>query len=275
MDIVKSHKFFSLLALIFGFLGVVLCMAAILAVSSFTARLHRTNEMVFEKVDATLVAVQTRIESAQEAVETAKINTEEVRQGLNELAREEVGERVASRLQLAERTEKLGRGLEQADAWLEVSDESMRSVQQILEMGRSLGAPLDVEMVDPLMEKIQLLRDRMKNTTEFVDDIHQTVVGLKDDESGQQRTKKALELLLRVVATLTEVDSRLDESAGRFAEIQSGGKQLQARTNWYILLSKLASYLLIGWMAVGQVFMCRYGAKLWGQKASTPARPQP
>jgi hypothetical protein len=82
-------------------------MAAILAISSSVARLDRTNEMVFERVDASLVALGKRLEAAQDAVQTAKITTEEVQQGLRDFAGREVSERVGSQLQFVERTEKL------------------------------------------------------------------------------------------------------------------------------------------------------------------------
>jgi hypothetical protein len=258
---VESNKFLNVLAAIFGVLGVVICIAAILVVFFFTARLDRANEVVFGIVDNSFVAVRERVVGAQEAIQEAAITTGDIRQGLTDVARKETGERLASRLQIEKTTEKLARGLDQADVWLEMSDASIQSIQQILVMGKSLGAPVDTEFVAPLLEKLNALRVRLKETTDAVDDISQRAAGIKEDEPINERVEQALELLVRVVATLTELDSRLGESADKLAELQADGQQLKARTDWYILLAKLGSYLLIAWMAVGQVFMCRYGAK--------------
>jgi len=142
-----------------------------------------------------------------------------------------------------------------------MSDASIRSIQQILEMGQSLGAPVDAEVFAPLLEKLSTLREGLEQTTDRVAGISQHAAGIKEGEPIQDRVKQAMDLLIKVVATLTELDSRLGESADKLAELQADGQQLKAKTHWYIFLARLGAMLLIAWMAVGQVFMCRYGAK--------------
>ena len=73
--IMPCKPLLSLLALSFGFLGVVVCLAGIAAVWSIGSRLDRTNDDVFYMVDKSLATVRDRVLGAQQRVQESKIDT--------------------------------------------------------------------------------------------------------------------------------------------------------------------------------------------------------
>ena len=84
-------------------------------------------------------------------------------------------------------------------------------------------------------------------------------------ESPEEKREQAVQLALRAVATLSEIDSRLGESSDRLSETRNKGQQLKSRTHFYILAARVGLILLIAWMAAGQVSLCRSGWNAYRQ----------
>ena len=259
MAIMRFKRLLSLLALLLGFLGVVACGAGIVVVWSAASRLSRANERLFDQMDESLGSAGDRVLDAQRRVQESKITTEDIQQSLKDWTRKKTGEQLESRLAMGDKTERLSQGLHQADLWLERSGSSFQNVQQALEMGNSLGAPVDPELVSPLIEKLSKLRSQLGQATETVDGIHQRVTEISEGESREQRMEQAVQLALRAVATLSEIDSRLGESSDRLSETRTKGQQLKSSTQSYILAAQIGAALLIAWMALGQVSLCLVG----------------
>src|SRR6478609_3126834 len=148
----KSKSLWPSIALLFGSLGIVLCIAAIAVAWVIGARLKQSNEKVFARIDMSLAAARDRVLKAKDRVQESKITADEIGQRVKDWARKESSERLASRLKLERRTEQLAVNLRQTDRWLEFSGASLQGVQQIVEIASSLGAPVDASMVDPLLE---------------------------------------------------------------------------------------------------------------------------
>ncbi len=261
----KLPRLLPLLAAVLGLLGIVACVAAIAVVWSAGSRLSETNENVFDRFDKALAAVGSRAVDAQKRVEESKITTEDIRQSVRSWTGKEASERLASRLEVEEKAERLVAGLNQADAWLETSGASMQRVQQALVMGSSLGAPVDVELVDPLLEQLGAVRGRLQEATETIGGIHERVTKTNEDDGQEGRIDELAQLAVRVVATLGEVDSRLGESADKVADAQTKAQQLKSKTRSYIVLVGICAVLLIAWMMAGQVSLCRHGWKDYRQ----------
>jgi hypothetical protein len=149
-----------------------------------------------------------------------------------------------------------------------MSGASMQRVQQALVMGSSLGAPVDAELVDSLLEQLGEVRGRLQQTTETVDGIRERVTKATEDEGLEGRIDELAQLALRVVATLGEVDSRLGESADKVADAQTKAQQLNSKTHSYLVIMGICAVLLIAWMMAGQVALCRLGWKGYRQRRS-------
>jgi DNA-binding transcriptional MerR regulator len=255
----------ALFALSLGFLGVITCVAGIAAVWSVGSRLSRANEKVFDAVDKSLAAVRDRVLKTQRRVQELKITSEDIREGLKDWTRKAASERLASRLEVGVKAEQLVLGLQQADLWLEMSGASIQGVQQALEMGSSMGAPIDPALVDPLLEKLAGLRSQLKQATETVDGIRMRAAEMADGAPLEERIDQVVKLALRVAATLGEIDARLGESANKLSEVQAKGLHLKSKTHTYIAIAEIGAVLLIAWMAAGQAVLCLHGWKVYGR----------
>ena len=71
----RFDRLVSLLALLLGFVGVVVCAAAFGVVWLTGSRLSQTNERVFNRIDASLTAVRVRILVANHRVQESKITS--------------------------------------------------------------------------------------------------------------------------------------------------------------------------------------------------------
>ena len=251
----------SLLALSLGFLGVVVCGAGIAAVWSAGSRLSRANENVFDGIDESLVVVRNRVLGARRRVQESKITTEDVEQSLRNWTRRETSKRLESRLTVGKNAEQLALAFQQADQWLELSGVSIQSVQRALELGSSIGAPVDATLVDPMLEKLASLRGQLKRATETADGIRERAAEIAEGESVEERIDQAVQLALRLVATLGELDSHLRESAEILTETQAKAQHLKSKTHLCIVTAQIGAVLLIAWMAAGQACMGLLGWK--------------
>jgi len=242
-----------------GFLGLVFCVVGLVGIWSLGSRLTQTSEKVFGRIDKSVAAVQERVVETQKRVQESKITTEDIGQSMKTWVQKETQERLTSRLEIEEKAKQLVQGLRQADQWLEVSGESIQGIQQALELGKSLGAPVDVTLVDPLLENLGSLRSQLKQSTETVDTIRELAAEITEGDSREERIEQAIQLILRVAMTLTKLDSRLGESAERLSGIQSKAQHQKSKTHRRIMAAIICVLLLITWMGVGQVSLCLHG----------------
>lgn len=254
-----TKRYLPYLTFSLGLLGVVFCVAGLVGVWSLGARLTGTTAMVFERIDESAAAVQARVAEVQERVQASKITTEDIDQSLKSWAQKETRERLASRFEVEEEAEQLVVGLRQADHWLEVAGASIQGIQQAFELGSSLGAPVEAAMVAPLLEKLGSLRSQLNQATETVDGIRDRAAEISAGDSREERIEQAVQLTLRVVVTLGEIDSRLGAFAAGLSEIQSKAQHQETKTRRLIVTAKIIALLLITWMGAGQLSLCLHG----------------
>jgi chromosome segregation ATPase len=242
-----------------GGLGVALCLAVAIVVWLAAARVSAANDKVFAVVDTALVTGRERVLDAKRRVQEAKITTEDVKQGVESWARREVPQRLASRPEVENTIERLARGLQQVDRGLEISGASVQSVQQALGFASSLDAPVDPALVDPLLQKLNLLRGRVSQSTETIDAIRARLEHIASGESLEERLSRFAQLTLRMVATLSDIDARLNEVADGLNMTRTRAEDAKNRIGRNILLAEIGALLLVAWMAVGQFFLARDG----------------
>ncbi len=248
----------ALLALAAGIVGIPACIAGAFAAWSLASRLERTNATVFAMIDSGLAAAQDRVRNVQERVKESKITGTEIDQRVRDWGTRKAKEGLVSRLEIEGRAEKLSGYLKTADSWLETSAESIRGVQQVLELGNSIGAQLDPATVQEVLGNIMSLRNTLQETERTADEIREFAAD-KAGESEETRLSRVTKLLGRVLVTIGEMDTRLEDSVSRLSELQINARQLKAKTSTFILVASVACYLLLAWIAAGQAALCQWG----------------
>jgi DNA repair ATPase RecN len=193
-------------------------------------------------------------------VKESKITTTEIGQALRDWGTGTAKERLVSQRDIESRAEKLAEHLEIADSWLETSEESIRSVQQLLELANSIGAPLDPASLEEMLETLTSLRSTLQKTHRTVDGIREFTAN-KEGESEENRLSRVTRLLGRILVTIGDIDTRLEETATRLSELQTDARQLKDRISNYIMLTVLGGYLVLAWIAAGQTALCLCGWK--------------
>jgi hypothetical protein len=253
-------RILALLALVFGFLGLIACLAGVYIVLLVGSRLQETNEKVFTAVSKGLVFAQDRLQRVQKRVADSKITDNEIAERIREWGKKEAKERLIAQLDIESRTEKLGGHLQTADLWLDSATESIRGVQQVLELAHSIGAQVDPSSLEESLEKLASIRKMLQETEGEVENIRKLAAN-KDSETEDSRTARILELLGRVLLTISDIDVRLDEFQGRLTNLQTSALHWKARMHNYILLATVTCNLLVVWIAAGQAALFLTGWK--------------
>ena len=260
-----------LFALVFGLVGVIACGAGAYGVWRVQSRLNRANDKVFGAVDRGLATVQERIPVAQQRVRQAKLTTDEITEGLRGWATKKAQERVVEKLEIDRRATQLAGQLQAVDLRLEASTMAVRDVRQLLELGQELGASVDPTSTDEVLELLASLRGSLNEAEQTVAEVRE--FASPDRESPEERLIRLAKLLVRVLATIADVDSRLDKCSARVSELRAEAQERKERTSTTILRVALVSYGLLAWMAAAQAALCRWGGILLrrGRPPTAPA----
>jgi chromosome segregation ATPase len=246
-----------LLALAFGLVGVAACGAGAYGVWRVQSRLNRANDKVFDAVDRGLAAVQDRIPVAQERVRQSKITADEVGEALRGWATKKAQDRAVAKLEIDNRAEKLAGQLQAVDLRLDASTMAVRDVRQLLELGQGLGADVDPTSTDEVLALLASLQAPLHEAEQTVAEVRRFTD--PDRESPEERLIRVAKLLVRLLATFGEVESRLDKCMARLSELRAEARQLKERTSNRILVGAVACYALLAWGAAGQAALCRWG----------------
>ncbi len=242
-------------------MGLVGCVAAIACIWNINARFNRASGNVFGAIDHSLVDVRLRIAQTQDRVQVLQITTEDIEQSVTNRAKTEARERLTSRLGVEEKAERLVSGLQQADHRLELTQSSLQFVQQALEAGSSLGAPVQTDPADRLLGELASLRDQLTQAIEPVNRIRERALEVGEDGLREEGFNQVAQLAVRVNATLSSIDSRLENLAMRLTEIQTKTRNTKVQSMRWIRITAIGITLLFSWMAAGQGALCHLGWK--------------
>ncbi len=156
-------------------------------------------------------------------------------------------------LEAAEKAEKLTSALEQSDHWLEISESAVGLVQEMLSIHQSSSDP----RLDQLIEEIASLRNQLTEATKMITSIREGIAGTSEQQPLEERIQQAVQIALRVVATLGTVDTGLERLTNRLGVTQNHVQEMHADVKWWILLAASGITLLSLWMAAGQVALFR------------------
>jgi chromosome segregation ATPase len=266
----RSKSWLGVVGILLGGLGIVLCVAALVMLGIVSARLGRATDRVFASLDQSLVAVRQRVGHTQDRLEVAKITAGEVGDSLRDWASREAAQSIAERMNIRKRTNRLAASLEQVDGWLEVVQSSIEMTHDVLAIGVPAGenwsnidSPAAAALAlafDQLLERLASVRAQLAAATEAIANLRarlDATGGEREDQSEPARIQQALEISVRLIATLGLVDFRLQQFDQSVSAAQTRLQELQARTQWWLRLATWGSALVILLMAAGQVALCR------------------
>jgi hypothetical protein len=262
MAIIK--RVFSLLALCFGIIGAIACMAALVLALSASSRLCRATDRLFEKLDSTVIRAQDRVVHIRKRVDASKITTESIEKSIKDWAKKAAAERVAVRLEVAKQTERLAPALQETGHWLELSGSACELVQQGLSFAASAGAASDPARIDGLIEDLKDLRAKIAEAEEIATRVRDWSAEESEKEPANRRIEQVAELAVRLAATLGTFDSRLDKLTDRLSQARDELQESKAKTIRRIRLVTIAVMLLIVWIGAGQVALAYFGCRGMG-----------
>jgi len=262
------RKTLAVLALVFGGIGLVACLAGGYFVWRTGAQLEQSNERVAELLDTGISTVQTRLTGVQERVAESRITVHEVANKVAEQTKQQAGERLIAKLDLERHSETLSQKLDVADRWLETSSESIRHIQKLLALGQSLGASFDPTALDELLNRLTVSRASLAQAIERVRDVR-TIATKADGESDDNRRARITTLLARIAVTIGEVDDKLSQGVVWLADVREKNRQMKIKIDRTIRLVTYVSYALHFWIAAGQAALCWWGWKSFGRPKSS------
>jgi hypothetical protein len=246
----------SWVGLVAGGLGMLGCLAAMVVAWLVSARLSRATENAFGATDRVVAAVRQRTIDTRERVANAGTNLRDVEQLLREWTRRQAAQRLPSQRDADESLEQLGIALAQIELWLETSESSIRLVREVTTIDASTESAGSATSLAALVEEMASLRGRVAEATATVAAIRDRVSEGVDERQRDERRKQAIELALRVTATLGAVDDRLQTLTNGLSAVQLELQRWSRSVQRWILLATIGATALIGWMAVGQMALC-------------------
>jgi len=236
-----------------GILGTIVCTAAVIGVWLLASRMAQLNEDLFSSIDSGLAALQRRAHTAQRRIEESTIRTESFQLWVKDTLTSEASERLAAALELERRVERLDSSLEQVEMYMALSEGSIRGIRQSLSFGRSLGAPMDLELVDALLESLETMQKELGIAAHAIDEIRRRITDLDSPEKVELHFNDILRLVSVVAVKLSNLDSRLEGLLGKLANVQANVKVAQLKMNSYVMYAAIIATLIVLWMMAGQI----------------------
>jgi peptidoglycan hydrolase-like protein with peptidoglycan-binding domain len=253
-----ARRLFAVLALLFGLVGTLACLAGAYAVFQITARLEQANDRAATVIDHGIVSAGNRVRGVQQRVHAAKITTGEIQTKLGQCTTQQVQERLATQFDLERRMDVLSTHLETGDAWLESSSDSLRNLQKLLEISHSLGGRYDEASLDIALEKIDATRTALQDAEQKVQEIRNFATGVAG-ETDENRLARILKMIVRILATMDVIGTRLDDGIARLDAMRDTVKEGSKTIARDLSLAKIALLFVLFWIAAGQVALFRNG----------------
>jgi chromosome segregation ATPase len=212
-----------------GLLGTLSCVAMMIGSWVVSAKLSATTQNVFSQIDGTLSDLRERVPQAKERLEAAKITVEDIEYSLRELTKQELGNQLSEQLKLPERTERLDSAAEHADQWLEMSETTLKLVQQILSASRP-NESSQSESLDALLHEIATLRKQLSEIEDFANIIQERITPGGDEKPIRERIEQAIQLGVRTAATLGLIQSGLEALDRKVSQVQLDVREMENST---------------------------------------------
>lgn len=251
-----SKRLLGYLALIAGAIGLAACVVVLFVEWRAASRAHQVTDRLFAAVDHTLDGTQEKVVQVQQRVAAMTITASDVADGLKDRTTDEIRERLTSELKLAERSEQLSAGIEQADEWAGVAESSVESAHSLVELLTVAGIEVDTAGLDGVLEEITALRSQLTETGEQVATFRAHLETDDEEHAGQIVT-----IVARVAATLTSLDERIGKFSDRLSVAQESIATAERTSQRWITTASITLMLLLVWLAAGQAALVYVGWK--------------
>jgi hypothetical protein len=125
-----------------------------------------------------------------------------------------------------------------------------------------VGAPVDPHSLQNVLEEFKSIQDRLNRLERSINDVREFAVH-RAGESEEDRLSRVFKLLASIDLTAGAIDTGLEGLVDLLSKIQADARQLKARTDTYLLLTILGGYVILAWIAAGQVALCLCGWRNW------------
>jgi hypothetical protein len=239
-----------------GVLGAALCIAAIVAVWLFAARLREINELAHDGLVRSAQRAREQVVRAQQSVVESRIGSEDLRRRLADWSRETAARHAAEKLDIQAKAERLSTGLETVDQYLELGQALADSIHDTIELAALLGIRENDSPPTALREHFEATRTRLHQATTTLVEIRRRVDDIADAGQISERRQQAIQLSLRVVATVSNLDERMADAANRIDEAQSWARESKTKTRNWIIAGQIAASAILAWLGLGQESLC-------------------
>jgi hypothetical protein len=245
------------LALLLGIAGVTGCVAGAYAIRRVALRLDRANDRASAALEAGVASAQARVRGVQQRLQGTADLAERVKKSAREWAAQTTAERLAARPKIDRAAEALAGHLQTAGLWLDAATEATRDLRRLLDLAQLVGTQVDPAVVDDVIEKLAVVRGRLAEVEKTASEVRDFIDGDPTDD----RLRRLTRMLAAAVVAVSEVDDRLAAVDVRLTEVQAATGQWQARVGTYIAVGAIHCYVLLVWIAAGQVALGRCGWK--------------
>ncbi|KAA5539442.1 hypothetical protein FYK55_24215 [Roseiconus nitratireducens] len=250
-----------LIPMILGVLGIALCLVALFGLWTIRSRLDRVNREVFRKADSALVAADEQLERTRDQLASSKLTAQGVVDQLKAWSQVEAVEELDDRMQLSQKLDRFSFGLRQADHWMQMASTTADHADGLLSMAHEAGLAVDPGRLDGLRTDIQDLRSKLTDASEKVDLLSQRWSGEREDSSETLSAKPALQTASALIATVSDVETRLSDFQQRLGDVRTLATSLEAKSSGWIFWVAVALTAFVLWMAAGQYALFRLATR--------------
>jgi len=250
-------------ATLFSLLGILLCLAGIVAVWLLKRPADGVADAVFTTIDQSLDFTNVQIERVQAALERGRQRTAGVVQRAQRLAQSQAdapadGSLLAELLEIVE-------ALKAAETWLESGQATAQGIARLSQIAAAspYAAAHEESAVVALVQRLHEIAEEVAQTLEQLQVLRQKLVDA--GERAQLVRDVALQLVARIAdldTRLTGVVTRLEVSKTRIAQTQIRMSQLDRRVGRWILAVAVGISVVLAWFGVSQVGMLSRGWNL-------------
>jgi hypothetical protein len=248
------RRLVGLVALLFGFVGVLASGYGIYAAWQVESSARQASDRVFAAVDNGFVVATDKVASVRQRLAEHRVTASEITRDVREWVADGGRERLQQRLDIEHRSAVVAERLRTVDVQLESAAEMTETARKLIDLGRSAGASMNPETADQVLGKIARLREALGVAERAIDDVHKAASEPDDRWSATVRT-----LLVQVAAAILDADGYLAAVEEKLDAARAAARQTQADANDGIFHIALLATVILVWIAAGQAALCGYG----------------
>ena len=250
-----------LVASLFGFAGLLACTVGLLGAWIVSTRLSNSTEGIFAGINESLTVAREKTVDIERRGEAATVKAEDLEQAIKTWAIAESGERLRSKPKVEETAQQVESALQQVDQWVELLTSSVEFVERFLSLARETGIPIHEESVSQPLKEIRSLSVQLSDAAAEIGEIRELTAQTADGQLPKDQSNRAVELTTRVIATAVSMRGRLGQFDSRLSETQERLEKLEARSLWWIRIIRNGTFVLLIWLAAGQVSLFLAGKR--------------